>query len=277
MTQIPAQSNSAKQQSAAADLNGQPPVTLNSGSPDSGALNPSTPNPGKPVSASKIPLAPIQSMPPIPVVVNANALEMSQFDYYGTPPERRRSRMQAALNPSTGEPTASPSNSARSRFVKRWNNLGTRRKLLLLVLFSSALPTLVMTQALVSLNRGRAIADAKTAATQQAGAFRDEYVLWAEGDAASKASNLARLITATNVDVNDARSLSANASSLKTWRRSIRSPIPKRPKASKLSSMPRVKPLPKTCGYSQLQGRFPPRRKLPSPTARQSRSRCPWA
>ncbi|NJR70345.1 MAG: GAF domain-containing protein [Synechococcales cyanobacterium CRU_2_2] len=215
MTQIPAQSNSAKQQSAAADLNGQPPVTLNSGSPDSGALNPSTPNPGKPVSASKIPLAPIQSMPPIPVVVNANALEMSQFDYYGTPPERRRSRMQAALNPSTGEPTASPSNSARSRFVKRWNNLGTRRKLLLLVLFSSALPTLVMTQALVSLNRGRAIADAKTAATQQAGAFRDEYVLWAEGDAASKASNLARLITATNVDVNDARSLSANASSLK--------------------------------------------------------------
>ncbi len=142
-------------------------------------------------------------------------LDMTEFTYYASPSASQlRGQMQtsAALTLAhQGPPRRS------SSLGQRWANLTMRSKLVILLFVSAAIPTLTVTQGLIALNKHRAIEDAKAFAAQQAGAFRDEYVLWAETDAMARASNLARLVEATEIDINDPNALAANASTLKNF------------------------------------------------------------
>lgn len=136
---------------------------------------------------------PVLPAPPPP----PSAIEVTALNYFSaTTSKRLRSRMQrsAALSQDNAAPAARPG------LGQRWANLSMRSKLLTLMIISAAVPTLTVTQGLVSLNRDRAIADAKQFTEQQAGAFRDEYVLWAETDATARASNLSRLVAASGID-----------------------------------------------------------------------------
>jgi methyl-accepting chemotaxis protein PixJ len=149
----------------------------------------------------------------------ADRLGMTRLNYYSeTESQRLRSRMQAAAqSPSAQSPSETPSGQASSiqRFSKRWANLSLRNKLAALMIVSATVPTVAVTQTLVTLNRGRAIDDAKEFTISQGGSFRDEYVLWSETDATARSSNLARLVQASSIDPSNPESVGQSQAALK--------------------------------------------------------------
>ena len=140
-------------------------------------------------------------------------LEMKELSYYSaTESKRLRSRMQAsAKTAATSKPGTASSG---QRFGKRWANLSLRNKFAVLMIVSATIPTVTVTQSLVALNKSRAINDAKEFTTQQGNAFREEYVLWAETEASSRSSNLARLVQASGIDPSNPGDNSADLQSL---------------------------------------------------------------
>jgi len=133
-------------------------------------------------------------------MLGESALEMTELNYYSaTESKRMRSRMQASAQSAPASESAATGSSGQ-RFGQRWANLSLRNKFALLMVLSATVPTVTVTQALVSLNKSRAVSDAKELAIQQSGAFQTEYVLGAQTDASSRSASLARLVQASGID-----------------------------------------------------------------------------
>jgi len=90
-----------------------------------------------------------------------------------------------------------------------WDNLTFRTKLTLLLVGSAAIPVLVVTQGLITLNRDRAIADLKNTLQQQGQTFANEYVLWTQVDTETQAENIANVLQATEVNPNNPEQVAA--------------------------------------------------------------------
>lgn len=74
---------------------------------------------------------------------------------------------------------------------RKWDNLGFRAKIALLLLGSAALPVIAVTQGLVTLNRNESLQNLKASLEQDGKSFAQEYVLWSQVESQGQAENLA--------------------------------------------------------------------------------------
>lgn len=98
---------------------------------------------------------------------------------------------------------------------KYWDNLNLRAKLAIFVVASGALPVVAVTQGLVTLNHNRALQDLKASLQKDGSSFRDEYVLWTQGESETKAENLAALIEATKLDLSNPSQVASSSTFIK--------------------------------------------------------------
>jgi len=111
--------------------------------------------------------------------------------------------------PTSPQPLQPKSKNAFSWLRRGWDNLTFRTKLTLLLVGSAAIPVLVVTQGLISLNRDRALEDLKQTLQQQGQIFANEYVLWTQVDTEAQAENLAKILQATEIDLNNPAQVAA--------------------------------------------------------------------
>ncbi|AFZ30007.1 methyl-accepting chemotaxis sensory transducer with GAF sensor [Gloeocapsa sp. PCC 7428] len=111
--------------------------------------------------------------------------------------------------PTSPQPLQPKSKNAFSWLRRGWDNLTFRTKLTLLLVGSAAIPVLVVTQGLITLNRDRAIEDLKQTLQQQGRTFANEYVLWTQVDTETQAENLANILQATGIDLNNSAQVAA--------------------------------------------------------------------
>jgi methyl-accepting chemotaxis protein PixJ len=114
------------------------------------------------------------------------------------------------------EPASTISSQSQSQFKnpfswlrRGWDNLTFRTKLTLLLVGSAAIPVLVVTQGLITLNRDRALTDLRNTLEQQGQTFANEYVLWTQVDTETQAENIANVLQATEVDLNNPEQVAA--------------------------------------------------------------------
>ncbi len=95
------------------------------------------------------------------------------------------------------------------RLRQGWENLNLRTKITILLLSSTALPVIVVTQAMVAINKHHSLGELQASVQQQGKTFREEYVLWTQVDSQTKAENLAKLVQATEIDLSNPADVSA--------------------------------------------------------------------
>jgi methyl-accepting chemotaxis protein PixJ len=100
-----------------------------------------------------------------------------------------------------------------------WRGLNLRNRLVLLAMTSSALPLLITTQGLISLNHDRAFKGAEALAKQQAQAFQDEYVQWSAKSSADDARHLSDLVEALGVNISNPPEVNAQKTALQRYLR----------------------------------------------------------
>lgn len=101
------------------------------------------------------------------------------------------------------------SKNAFSRLRRGWNNLTFRTKLTLLLVGSAALPAVIVTQGLITLDKERAWEDLKHTLQQQGQTFANEYVLWTQVDTKTQAENIANILQATEIDLSNPAQVAA--------------------------------------------------------------------
>lgn len=111
----------------------------------------------------------------------------------------------------------SPGSGPWGKAQRWWQGLNLRNRLVLLAMTSSALPLLITTQGLITLNRDRAFKDTNTLALQQAQSFREEYVLWTANSANDDARHLADLVEALGVNISNPPEVSAQQKVLQRY------------------------------------------------------------
>ena len=95
-----------------------------------------------------------------------------------------------------------------------WNNLGVRWKLSIVLLLSSGIPVLIVTQTLVRSSEQASLRELKTSVQEKGSFFVSEYVLWTNSESRRDAEAIAKSIEDTNFDLSDANELTAKRSTL---------------------------------------------------------------
>jgi methyl-accepting chemotaxis protein len=100
--------------------------------------------------------------------------------------------------------TTIPKNQPQSSGLANWwRNRSIRTKLTIIFLAIGAIPVVVTTQVLTTISRERTLESLKTALDKDGRTFNTEFVVWTQTESENKARNLAQLIRATNLDVNN--------------------------------------------------------------------------
>ena len=134
-----------------------------------------------------------------PSLLGEEPLEMTELKYYSATESRRlRSRMMTASLQTSATPTNASSSG--KWLSKRWGNLSLRNKFIVLILLSSSLPTIAVTQSLISLNKGRAIQETETRVILQTEAFNEATLQGAHDSATVYSSNLAQVLELQKID-----------------------------------------------------------------------------
>ncbi len=90
-----------------------------------------------------------------------------------------------------------------SGLAKWWRNRSIRTKLTIIFIAIGAIPVVATTQVLTTVSRERTLESLKTALDKDGRTFNTEFVVWTQTESENKARNLAQLIKAVNVDVNN--------------------------------------------------------------------------
>ncbi len=98
-----------------------------------------------------------------------------------------------------------------------WNHLNFRTKLTLILMISAALPTIAVTQGLVTLNKDYQLKTLKESLQKDGTAFKKEYVLGTQVENQSQAKNLAKLIEVTKIDLSNPSEVSARRAFLQNF------------------------------------------------------------
>ncbi|PZO40645.1 MAG: hypothetical protein DCF19_12225 [Pseudanabaena frigida] len=110
------------------------------------------------------------------------------------------------------DPSTAPS-PAKAPFWKLpsqiWNNLGVRWKLSILLLLSSGLPVLIVTQTLVRSSEQASLKELRTNVQEKGSFFVSEYVLWTNSESRRDAEAIAKSIEDANLDLSNATDLTA--------------------------------------------------------------------
>ena len=112
-------------------------------------------------------------------------------------------------------PQVKSSTSLWGRLIQPWNNLNFQTKLALLLIISTAMPVIAVTQGLTSINQKREFGQLKESLQKDGRTFAGEYVLWTQVESQSQAQNLANLIQATKIDLSNPQQVLANQKLLK--------------------------------------------------------------
>jgi methyl-accepting chemotaxis protein len=96
------------------------------------------------------------------------------------------------------------------QLIQPWNNLNFQTKLALLLIISTALPVVAITQGLVSINHDRELQQLKENLQKDGRSFTGEYVEWTQVESQSQAENLANLVQATKIDLSNPKQVSDN-------------------------------------------------------------------
>ncbi len=111
----------------------------------------------------------------------------------------------------------SPGSGPWAKAQRWWQGLNLRNRLVLLAMTSSALPLLITTQGLITLNRDRAFKGAESLSQQQALAFQEEYVHWTADSSIDDARHLADLVQALGVNISNPPEVSAQKAVLQRY------------------------------------------------------------
>jgi methyl-accepting chemotaxis protein PixJ len=103
------------------------------------------------------------------------------------------------------------------RLSQPWDNLSFRTKIAILLMTSTALPIIALTQGLVALNEDHQLAQLKKALEKDGRAFTQEYVLWTQVETETQAENIGRLIQATNIDLSNSSEVLARRTFLQDF------------------------------------------------------------
>jgi len=127
------------------------------------------------------------------------------------------SNSEAALTPKLPLQEPHKPTSSWQRLSQPWNNLSFRTKLVVLLMTSTALPIIALTQGLVALNKDHQFAQLKKALEKDGRAFTQEYVLWTQVETETQAENIGRLIQATNIDLSNSSEVLARRAFLQDF------------------------------------------------------------
>ncbi len=97
---------------------------------------------------------------------------------------------------------------------KAWNNLGVRWKLAIVILLSSGLPVLLVTQTLVKSSEESSLKELRTSIQEKGSFFVSEYILWTNSESRRDAEAIAKTIEDANLDLSDPTELAAKRSTL---------------------------------------------------------------
>ncbi len=95
-----------------------------------------------------------------------------------------------------------------------WNNLGVRWKLSIVILLSSGLPVLLVTQILVKSSEETSLRELRTSLQEKGSFFVSEYVLWTNSESRRDAEAIAKTIEDANLDLSDPTELAAKRANL---------------------------------------------------------------
>jgi methyl-accepting chemotaxis protein PixJ len=117
------------------------------------------------------------------------------------------------------QPPRSPHqhSSGKQRHGQPWNNFSFRTKLAILLMTSTALPIISLTQGLVALNKDHQLVQLKKALEKDGRAFTQEYVLWTQVETETQAENIGKLIQATNIDLSNSSEVLARRAFLQDF------------------------------------------------------------
>ncbi|MBD2177582.1 cache domain-containing protein [Pseudanabaena sp. FACHB-1998] len=90
-----------------------------------------------------------------------------------------------------------------------WNNLGVGWKLSIVLLFTSGIPVLLVTQTLVKSSEESALKELKTSVKEKGSFFVSEYVMWTNSESRRDAEAIAKSIEGANLDLSDPNELTA--------------------------------------------------------------------
>ncbi len=94
--------------------------------------------------------------------------------------------------------------------IQPWSNLNFQTKLALLLIATTSIPVIAVTQGLTSINQKNELQQLKASLQKDGRAFAGEYVLWTQVESQSTAQNLANLLQATKIDLSNPQQVVAN-------------------------------------------------------------------
>lgn len=108
-------------------------------------------------------------------------------------------------------------NLAFSRLEQGWKNLNFRTKLALLLVVSTTIPVIVVTQGIVAVTKNSLFSRFKQALQREAANFKQDYVYWAVDEARSEAGTLAQFVQTTQIDLSNPRQIAQQRQILQNY------------------------------------------------------------
>lgn len=107
-----------------------------------------------------------------------------------------------------------------------WDNLNFRIKLATLLMASTALPVIVVTQGMIVINQENVLRDLKESVQKDGKSFAQEYVGWTQVESQTQAESLAKLVQATKIDLSNSKQVSTQSSLLRNFLKIENGPEP---------------------------------------------------
>lgn len=107
-----------------------------------------------------------------------------------------------------------------------WNNLNFPIKLVTLLMASTTLPVIIVTQGIIVINQENVLRDLKESVQKDGKSFAQEYVGWTQVESQTQAESLAKLVQATKIDLSNSKQVSTQSSLLQNFLKIENGPEP---------------------------------------------------
>lgn len=111
---------------------------------------------------------------------------------------------------------------AGSRVTNAWQHFNFRTKLAIVLIISTALPIVVITQGIVTVTRDTLLQKARQSLQRDGSYFNEDYVMWSVDEAQTEADTIARLVETLKIDLNSQSQVSAYRQQLQTYMESLK-------------------------------------------------------
>jgi methyl-accepting chemotaxis protein PixJ len=116
-------------------------------------------------------------------------------------------------SPKTSQPVRT---SLPQKLQRGWENLSLRSKLAIVLVLTTGLPVLIVTQAMTKVSEANLLQDLRTSLQEKNTLFTEEYVLWTNEESKADADTITQAVQKAEIDLSDSKQVLTNRAFLQS-------------------------------------------------------------